>query len=567
MTRETLEVDVLIVGGGPAGLSAAIRLAQLQKRESSGPLSIAVLEKAREAGAHMLSGAVLDPSTLRDLIPDFQEKGAPLAVKVSRDHVYFFTEKSHLPFPVIPPPLRNHGNYIISLNRFVRWLADQAEGYGIDFFTGFAGQEVLIDEGRVVGVRTGDRGVDRHGDQKPTFESGVDIMAKVTIFCDGVRGNLTKELRRRFQLGHGREPEQFAIGLKELWEVPRDRLEAGTIVHSMGYPLRHNEFGGGFIYALPDGQLSVGFVAGLDYRDPMFDPQMAFNRFKQHPLVTKLLDGGQMLRYGAKALPEGGWNTIPQPYMEGALIAGDAGGFLNSMRLKGIHLAMRTGMLAAESAFEATRAGDVSARTLARYQDKIDRSPVKTELYPVRNVHQAFGHGLFAGLAFAGLSLVTRGWWIGDLRGRAGHQRMTTLPRYHGAVGSQSDPTSQHWLGGPPDGQTAAPDGGVSVDRRLTFDRLTSVHLSGTAHDEDQPVHLLVHTEVCSSICGAEYGYPCIRFCPADVYEIVQESEGSRLQINASNCVHCKTCDIMDPYAVITWVPPEGGGGPQYNGM
>ena len=571
MNRETLDVDILIVGGGPAGLSAALRLAQLQKHGHGDPLSIAVLEKAREAGAHMLSGAVLDPSTLRDLIPDFREKGAPLAARVSRDRVYFFTAKSHLPFPVIPPPLRNHGNYIISLNRFVRWLADQAEGEGIDFFTGFAGQDALTDEGRVVGVRTGDRGIGRHGERKPAFEPGVDIMAKVTIFCDGVRGNLTKELRRRFQLGRGRQPEQFAVGFKELWEVPRDRLEPGHVVHSMGYPLRHDEFGGGFIYALPDGQLSVGFVAGLDYQDPLFDPQMAFDRFKQHPFVTKLLEGGRMIRYGAKALPEGGWNTIPQPYMNGALIAGDAGGFLNSMRLKGIHLAMRTGMLAAESAFEAIRAGDSSARTLARYKDKIDRSPVKAELYPVRNVHQAFGYGLLAGLAFAGLSLVTRGWWVGDLHGRAGHKRMKMLPRYRGAaaaVGSQDDPTSQHRLGGPPDRRTApAPGNAAAVDRRVTLDKLTNVHSSGTAHGEDQPAHLLVHTEVCSSICGPEYGHPCTRFCPANVYEIVQEPEGPRLQINASNCVHCKTCDIMDPYAVITWVPPEGGGGPQYNGM
>jgi electron-transferring-flavoprotein dehydrogenase len=550
MGRETLEFDVLIVGGGPAGLSAALRLAQLQKQHGGEPLTIAVLEKAREAGAHMLSGAVLDPSTLRDLIPDFRDKGAPIAADVTRDRVYFLTATSHLPFPIIPPPLRNHGNCIISLNRFVRWLADQAEGQGIDFFTGFAGQEVLTDEGRVIGVRTGDRGIGRHGEPKAAFEPGVDIMARVTIFCDGVRGNLTKELLRRFHLGRGRQPEQFAIGLKELWEVPRDRLEPGTVMHALGYPLRHDEFGGGFIYALPDGLLSVGFVAGLDYKDPLFDPHMAFNRFKQHPFVARLLDGGQMIRYGAKALPEGGWNTVPQPYMDGALIAGDAGGFLNSMRLKGIHLAMRTGMLSAESAFEAIRAGDTSAASLARYQDKIDRSAVKAELYPVRNVHQAFGHGLFAGLAFAGVSLATRGWWVRDLHGHAGHERMKTLREYYG-----TSPSS------------LIPSNATGVDRRLTFDKVTNVHYSGTAHDEDQPPHLLVHTEVCSSICGPEYGHPCTRFCPANVYEIVQEPGGPRLQINASNCVHCKTCDIMDPYAVITWVPPEGGGGPQYNGM
>src|SRR5262245_36700505 len=398
MDRETLEVDVLIVGGGPAGLSAAIRLGQLQAQQGGEPLSIAVLEKAREAGAHMLSGAVLDPSTLRDLLPDYREKGAPLAVDVKEDHVYFLTQTSRIPFPVIPPPLRNHGNSIISLNHFVRWLAEQAEGHGVDFFTGFAGQHVITDGDRVIGVRTGDRGVGRDGEHKPGFEAGVDIHAKVTIFCDGVRGNLTKELLRRFQLGRGRQPEQFALGLKELWEVPPDRVAPGTVMHSLGYPLRHDEFGGGFIYALPEGRLSVGFVVGLDYKDPLFDPHMAFNRFKQHSFVAGLLKDGQMVRYGAKAMPEGGWNTIPRLYMDGGLIAGDAGSLLNSMRLKGIHLAMRTGMLAAESAFEAIRAGDTSAASLARYQQKIDASAVRAELYPVRNVHQAFGYGLFAGL-------------------------------------------------------------------------------------------------------------------------------------------------------------------------
>jgi electron-transferring-flavoprotein dehydrogenase len=551
MERETLDVDVLIVGGGPAGLSAALRLAQLQKERGGDALSIAVIEKSREAAAHMLSGAVLDPSTLHELVPDFREKGAPLAAAVHAEHVYLFNAKSRISLPIIPPPLQNHGNFIISLNKFVQWLASQVEAEGIDLFTGFSAQDVLMDGDRVIGVRTGDRGVGKHGERRPTFEPGVDVIAKVTILCDGVRGNLTKQLLRRLQLGKDRQPEQFAIGLKELWEIPRDRLAPGTVMHTLGYPLRQEEFGGGFVYALPDGLLSLGFVVGLDYKDPLFDPHMAFNRFKQHPTIARLLDGGTMVRYGAKAMPEGGWNTIPQTYADGVLIAGDAGGFVNSMRLKGIHLAMRTGMLAAETAFDAVRSGDTSTSRLRSYQDRIDASPVRAELYPVRNVHQAFGYGLYAGLMFAGLSLATRGRWFEDLHGHPGHERMKTLDAYHGH-----------------DTRTLEPSNATTIDRKLTFDKVTNVHYSGTSHDEDQPSHLLVHTEVCSTICGPEYGHPCTRFCPANVYEITRNADGTpRLQINASNCVHCKTCDIMDPYAVITWVPPEGGGGPQYNGM
>ncbi len=549
MTRETLDVDILIVGGGPAGMSAALRLAQLQKAGGGEPLSIAVLEKSREIGAHMLSGAVLDPSALRELVPGFEAQGAPLKTPVHHDHVYFLTPHAKIPFPVVPPPLRNHGHYIISLNEFVRWLGQQVEAEGIDVFTGFAGPDVLMDGRTVSGVRTGDRGIGRDGEQRSNFEPGVDVRARVTIFCDGVRGNLTKQLLRRLPLSVGRQPQQFAIGLKELWELPPGRVAPGTVIHTMGYPLRLSEFGGGFVYAMPDRQVSLGFVVGLDYHDPLFDPHMAFNRFKQHPAIASLLDGGTLVRYGAKALPEGGWNTIPQVFMDGALIAGDAGGFLNSMRLKGIHLAMRTGMLAADAAFESVRAGDTSAASLQRYQARLEASPVRAELYPVRNVHQAFGHGLLPGLAFSGVSLVTGGAWPGDLRGEAGHERMRPLP---GTV-TPSD---------------LRPSNETAIDRRLTFDKVTNVHYSGTAHDEDQPAHLLVHTDVCSSICGPEYGHPCIRFCPANVYEITRESDGTpRLQINASNCVHCKTCDIMDPYQVITWVPPEGGGGPPYNGM
>ena len=544
---ESLEVDILIVGAGPAGLSAALRLAQLQA-EGGEPLSIAVIEKSRDAGAHLLSGAVLDPIALRELVPDFLKRGAPLETPVVEDRVYLLNRGRRVPLPFTPPPLRNHGNYVISLNRFGKWLARLVEEGGVDLFFGFAGAEVLLDGERVVGVRTGDRGVGRHGERRSGFEPGVEIRAKVTIFADGVRGNLTKQLLRRLPLTVDRQPQVFALGLKELWEVPAGRFPAGRVVHTLGYPLGLREFGGGFVYGLPDNQVAVGLVVGLDYEDPRFDPHVAFQRFKLHPMMSDLLRGGQMLRYGAKALPEGGWFSVPRCYTHGGLIVGDAGAFLNSFRLKGIHLGMKTGMLAAETAWEAVRAGDTSASRLASYQRRIDGSFVAAELYPVRNVHQSFSHGLLSGLTYSAVALVTGGWWFRDLRAEPGHDRLRRLDQDGGGVSS-----------------------GAAVfraDRGLTFDRLTNVHYSGTRHEEDQPSHLLVHTEVCHSICGAEYGHPCTRFCPAQVYEIVSDGEGnSRLQINASNCVHCKTCDIMDPYQVITWVPPEGGGGPTYDGM
>jgi electron-transferring-flavoprotein dehydrogenase len=551
MTRETLDVDVLIVGGGPAGLAAALRLTQLQKATGGESLTIAVLEKAREAGAHLLSGAVLDPRALAELLPDFRDRGAPVEAEVNRDHVYLLNASGKLALPVIPPPLRNHGNLIVSLNRFGQWLAGVVEAESVDLFTGFPGVEVLFEGDRVIGVRTGDRGLGREGKHKATFEPGVDIHAGVTIFCDGVRGNLTRQLIARLSLANKSDPQQYAIGIKELWDVVPGRIDAGTVMHTLGYPLRSSDFGGGFIYAMKGDRVSLGLVVGLGYRDPLFDPYAAFQHFKAHPLVAELLRGGRMVKSGAKALPEGGWHSIPRLWMDGALIAGDAGAFLNSFRLKGIHLAMKTGMLAAETAFEAIRAGDTSGAGLRGYQDRIDGSWVRAELYPVRNVHQAFEHGLLAGLAFSGLTLLTGGRWPKHLRGHADHTRMG---RIAAASGSRPDPV--------------VASNSFRPDRVLTFDKVTAVHYSGTRHDEDQPVHLLVQTDVCATVCGEEYGYPCLRFCPANVYEIVVDGGGKpRLQINASNCVHCKTCDITDPYQVITWVPPEGGGGPQYDGL
>ena len=552
MEREQLEVDVLIVGAGPAGLSAALRLTQLQKQQGGEPLSIAVLEKAREAGAHQLSGALLDPSTLRELIPDFQNKGCPLETEVHSDNIYYLSPQRKWRLPITPPPFQNHGNYIISLNKFTKWLAEQVEAEGVDLFTGFPGQTVLADGTRVIGVRTGDKGIGKHGEHRETFEPGADILAKVTIFADGVRGNLTKELIRMLQLTDAAHPAEYAVGLKEIWELPQDRLAPGTVIHTLGYPLRDEEFGGSWLYAMPGGRLSIGFVVGLNYKDPLFDPHGAFNHFKQHPFISSLLDGGHMIRYGAKALPEGGWNTQPKLYFNGGLIVGDAANFVNSMRLKGIHLAMRSGMLAAETAFEAVRSGDVTVETLRHYKRRVDASVIKTELYPVRNVHQAFSAGTMAGSLFAGLAMLTGGRMVEDLHGHPGHLRMQKIADYYGLEKRNALHASNF----------------VPPDRRKIFDKLTNVHYSGTQHDEDQPVHLLVHTEVCHTVCGSEYGHPCTRFCPANVYEIVDDgSGGKRLQINASNCVHCKTCDIMDPYGVITWVPPEGGGGPQYEGM
>ena len=557
--REVLETDVLVVGGGPAGLATAIRFKDLlDAHNATAPkpveASIMVVEKAAEFGAHCLSGGVLDPSSLEELIPGFAQKGAPVGAKVTEDHVFFLTPGGKIALPFVPPPLHNHGNYVISLNQLVKWLAGQAEARGIDLLPGFPGASMLIEGGRVVGVRTGDKGIDKRGQKRANFEPGVDLRAKVTILAEGARGSLTKEAVTTLALDAQSFPMTYSIGLKELWEVPEGRLAPGAVIHTMGFPLDSRTFGGGFIYGFTEDRISIGLVVGLDYHDPFLDPHALFQKLKEHPEVRRLLGGGKMLRYGARTISEGGWYAIPRPYAAGLLLVGEAAGYLNAMRLKGIHLAIKTGSLAAETAFEAILAGDTSAERLRTFESKVAASSVKKELFRVRNFHQGFNHGLWAGLFHTGLQMVTGGRGLVDpMPPSKGYAEVEKLAEFYGQ-GSVREGFARK-----------------SMDGTLTFDRLTDVFHSGTKHEEDQPTHLHVaDTNICETRCREEYGNPCEKFCPAAVYEMVPKAAGSsvlRLQINFSNCVHCKTCDVMDPYQVITWVTPEGGGGPRYDDL
>jgi electron-transferring-flavoprotein dehydrogenase len=539
--RDSLEVDVLIVGGGPAGLAAAYQLRKLGK-----DLSIAVLEKGKEIGAHIISGAVMDPRGIAELMPDWKERGAPVEKPVEEDHVLFMTKNRKFGLPIVPPPLQNHGNFIISLNKFTRWLGKQVEDSGVDIFAGFAGADLLIEGETVTGVRTGDKGIGKNLKPKGNFEPGIDIRSKVTILAEGARGSLTKQLIRRFNLNKDANPQVFAAGVKEVWDVPKEKKTGGRVIHTMGWPLRNEEFGGGFVYNMADGRVSIGFVIGLDYLDPRLDPHAKFQEFKTHPYIRSILEGGTLYSYGAKAIPEGGYWALPQYYFNGGMIIGDAAGFLNAMRLKGIHLAIKTGMLAAEAAHEALQANDVSASRLVRFRELVEKSWVKEELWKVRNFHQAFEHGFFTGMIQTGLQMMTGGRGLRNRSAnKAGHTRMRRLKEYY-------------------NGQIPTPSA-PAFDGKLTFDKLTDVFNSGTAHDEDQPCHLqILQPNICHPRCTNEYGNPCQSFCPAAVYEMTGSGESRHLQINFSNCVHCKTCDIMDPYEVINWVTPEGGDGPGY---
>ena len=553
MEREVLEFDVQFVGAGPAGLAGAIHLADLIARHQAaggtpalGEVSIAVLEKAARVGAHGLSGAVLDPRALRELMPDYAERGCPLEASVTRDDVFLMWGGGQLRLPLVPPMLNNHGNHVVSIGELVAWMAKIAEEKGVFVVTETPAASPLLEDGRVAGVRTGDKGVDRHGARKPNYQPGADCRAKATVLCEGPRGTIAKVLERELGLAEGRNAQVYSTGVKELWEMPPGRAEKGRVIHTMGWPLPHETFGGGFIYGMTDTLWSVGFVTGLDSHDPTTDPHGNLQRFKTHPLVRELLRGGKMVGYGAKAIPEGGWWAMPRLWADGLLLCGDTGGFLNGARLKGIHLAMKSGMLAAETLFDCLLAGDFSAKRLSGYEDRVGRSWAAEELRKVRNFHQGFEHGLIPGMLHTGIQMALGGRDLfGDRLGNApGHQRMRRLERVHPA-------------GKPPE---------LKPDGALIFDKLADVYASGTMHDEDQPVHLQVaDTSVCATRCREEFGNPCQHFCPAKVYEMVPDgNDGLRLQINASNCVHCKTCDIADPYQIITWVTPEGGGGPDY---
>jgi electron-transferring-flavoprotein dehydrogenase len=565
MDRETLDIDVVFVGAGPASLAGAYHLANLirqhnEKAAQKLEVSIAVLEKGREAGSHALSGAVVDPRAFRELFPD-DWRSAPFEAKVEHEEFLFLTEKRSVSLP-IPPPLENEGNYVASLGKLVKWMAAKVEALGVDILYEVPAAAALIEggpeDGRVVGVRTRDQGISHTGEKKANFQPGVDVRSQVVVLGEGPRGTLVKELDARFDLWRGKNPQIYALGIKEVWDLPPGRIEPGQVLHTLGWPLDRHTFGGSFLYGMQNDQLIVGLVVGLDYRNPLLDPHQEFQRLKTHREIAKLLEGGTMAFYGAKALPEGGWWSMPRSWGDGFLIIGDSAGLLNSQRLKGIHLGMKSGMLAAETIFEALQAGGgvtgITAGRLSRYEQKVEESWIKEELWAVRNFHQAFDHGVAAGMLQAGIGMVTRGrgWGLSDrLETKPGHERMVRLDT--------------------PEGQRLRAPEPLKADGRLTFDKLADVYNSGTTHEEDQPVHLLVaDTDICIYQCAVEYANPCQRFCPAAVYEMVDDGAsptGKRLQINASNCVHCKTCDVMDPYAIITWVPPEGGGGPNYGKM